>query len=107
MSGERSPKPTTTRPQGGDEYPVLACGALVLGFYGFWLLYPSVEVPPPERVSSSAEAGNTANTRPTRPTCPVWESVCARGEMHVSVGGRGGVMRVGPGFSMATWLGTW
>ena len=71
-------------PQGGDEYLVLACGALVWGsaafrsfssafggffffffsgFYGFWLFYPSVEVPPPERVSSSAEAGNTGGER--------------------------------------------
>eukprot|EP00966_Prymnesium_polylepis_P177125 4102371-Prymnesium_polylepis.1 len=66
MSGERSPKPATTRPpQGGDQYLVLACGALefgmgfggfsklFLGFLGlflflclgFWLSYPSVEVP--------------------------------------------------------------
>jgi hypothetical protein len=27
------------------------------GFYGFWLFYSSMEVPPPKRVSSSAEAG--------------------------------------------------
>eukprot|EP00966_Prymnesium_polylepis_P018159 418854-Prymnesium_polylepis.1 len=51
MSRERSPKPATTRPPTGET----RC-------YGFWLLYPSMEVSPPERVSSSAEAGNTANT---------------------------------------------
>eukprot|EP00966_Prymnesium_polylepis_P019806 456547-Prymnesium_polylepis.1 len=39
-------------------------------FCGLWLFNSSVEVPPLKRVSSSAEAGNTANTRPTRPTWP-------------------------------------
>eukprot|EP00966_Prymnesium_polylepis_P146045 3373224-Prymnesium_polylepis.1 len=78
MSGERSPKPTTSPPGRGEtgvlSWPVVLCCGFPRLFEalhgGAGRRRTSVEVTPPKRVSVSAEAGEGA-AQPIRPTRPI------------------------------------